>query len=46
MRLQLADEGVTILNLQSGQFIEGDTLQANKELLKAYLQDITTELGK
>lgn len=42
----VADEGVTILNLQSGQFIEGDTLQANKELLKAYLQDITTELGK
>jgi phosphoglycerol transferase MdoB-like AlkP superfamily enzyme len=41
----VAEEGVSILNLQSGQFIAGDTLQENKQLLKAYLQEITTELG-
>jgi hypothetical protein len=41
----VAEEGVSILNLQSGQFIAGDTLQEIKQLLKAYLQEITTELG-
>ena len=41
----VSEEGVSILNLQSRQFIAGDTLQENKQLLKAYLQEITTELG-
>lgn len=42
----ITEKGVSILNLQSGQFIQGDTLQQNKDLLKAYLQDITTNLIK
>ena len=42
----VSEQGVSIFNLQSGKFIEGDSLQSNTELLKAYLQDITTELGK
>lgn len=41
----VSGDGVSILNLQSGQFIAGDTLRQNTALLKAYLQDITTELG-
>ena len=31
------EEGVSILNLQSQEFIAGDTLNGNKQLLKAYL---------
>lgn len=42
----VSGEGVSIMNLQSLQFITGDTLTQNKELLKAYLQEVTTELGK
>lgn len=42
----VSGEGVSIMNLQSLQFITGDTLTENKELLKAYLQEVTTELGK
>jgi hypothetical protein len=41
----VSEEGVSILNLQSQEFIAGDTLNGNKQLLKAYLQEITTELG-
>lgn len=41
----VSGDGVSILNLQSGQFIAGDTLRQNTALLKAYLQDVTTELG-
>lgn len=41
----VSEKGVTILNLQSKLFIAGDTIRRNQELLKAYLQKITTELG-
>lgn len=42
----VSQEGVSIMNLQSRQFITGDSLQQNTELLKAYLQEVSTELGK
>lgn len=41
----VTEDGVSILNLQSGQFITGDSIQQNTTLLKAYLQNITTDLG-
>lgn len=40
----ISDNGLSVLNLQSKQFIVGDTLSRNKELLKAYLQEVTTVL--
>ena len=40
----ISDDGLSVWNLQSKQFIVGDTLSRNKELLKAYLQEVTTVL--
>lgn len=40
----VSEEGVSVMNLQSMKFIVGDTLSRNKELLQAYLQNITTIL--
>ena len=40
----VSEVGVSIMNLQSRQFVAGDTLSRNKELLQAYLQEITTVL--
>ena len=40
----VSEAGVSIMNLQSRQFVAGDTLSRNKELLQAYLQEITTVL--
>ncbi len=40
----ISDDGLCVLNLQSKQFIVGDTLSKNKELLQAYLQEVTTVL--
>lgn len=42
----ITEDGVSVLNLQSRQFVRGDTLQENVDLLKAYLQEITTTLIK
>ncbi len=42
----ISEQGISIMNLQSNQFIQGDTLEENKTLLKAYLQSITSELGR
>lgn len=40
----VSKEGVSILNLQSKQFIAGKDYQKNGQILKAYLQNITTRL--
>lgn len=42
----ISEDGVSILNLQSLRFTTGDTLIRNNELLKAYLQGITTEMAR
>ena len=42
----VSEAGTSILNLQSQQWVKGDTLERNNRVLKAYLQDITTEMAR
>lgn len=40
----ISGDGLSILNLKSMKFIAGDSLSRNKELLQAYLQEVTAVL--
>lgn len=42
----VSEAGTTVMNLQSRQWIKGDTLERNKRTLQAYLQNITTEMSR
>ena len=41
----ISKEGISILDLQSNRFIEGDSLKYNGELLKAYLQVLDRDVN-